>query len=393
MGAHSGLATEHNGGGAVINGVSHIGDLCPGGAGIGDHRLQHLGSGHHHFAGRIHLANDHLLNSRDPLKGDFYAHITAGHHNAVRFFNNRVNVIDALHILDFSNNTHIVPAQRLAEVAQIDHISCGTHKGRGDKIKIMRRTEFQILHICRRQVRHVQADVRHIHALFVGEQATVRYPANDLVPAQLRHLHGDQAVVNEDRGAHFYIVYQPGVVHIAVLGITQAFFCGKRKSITFVNRDAVGIFKVPGANFRTLGIQQGSHRHALRLTHTYQLFQPLGLGIVITVTKVEPCHIHTGLNHIRQHLIVIRCRTEGANNFCFFHQSRLLVSTIPKFILPQNRQKATPATGFLHNLKITGFGSGNTGKKHKNSAAELWKIPQSAADKRLLFAYLSIIFS
>jgi hypothetical protein len=47
---------------------------------------------------------------------------------------------------------------------------------------------------------------------------------------------------------------------------------------------------------------------------------------------------------------------------------------IPKFILPQNRQKATPATGFLHNLKITGFGSENTGKKHKNSAAELWKI-------------------
>jgi hypothetical protein len=66
---------------------------------------------------------------------------------------------------------------------------------------------------------------------------------------------------------------------------------------------------------------------------------------------------------------------------------------IPKFILPQNRQKATPATGFLHNLKITGFGSKNTGKKHKNSAAELWKIPQSAADKRLLFAYWSIIFS
>ena len=183
----------------------------------------------------------------------------------------------------------------------------------------MRRAEFQILHICRRQVRHIQADVRHIHALFVGEQTTVRYPANDLVPAQLRHLHGDQAVVNEDRGAHFYIFYQPGVVHIAVLGITQAFFCGKRKSVTFVNHDAVWIFKVPGANFRALGIQQSSHRHALRLTHTDQLLQPLGLGIVITVTKVEPCHIHTGLNHIRQHLIVIRCRTEGANNFCFFH--------------------------------------------------------------------------
>ena len=92
-------------------------------------------------------------------------------------------------------------------------------------------------------------------ALFVGEQTTVRYPANDLVPAQLRHLHGDQAVVNEDRGAHLYIVYQPGVVHIALLGITQSFFCGKRKSITFVNHNAVGIFKVPGANFRTLCIQ------------------------------------------------------------------------------------------------------------------------------------------
>ncbi len=73
--AGSGLAGEHDGGGAVVDGVGHVGDLGPGGPGVGDHAVQHLGGGDHVLSVPQGIGNDVLLNDGNLGEVDLHPHV------------------------------------------------------------------------------------------------------------------------------------------------------------------------------------------------------------------------------------------------------------------------------------------------------------------------------
>ena len=83
-GTGSGFAGKHDRTGTVIDRVGNVCDLGTCRTRIGNHRFQHLGCSDDLLARLIALANQLLLDRRNLLKGDFYAHVAAGHHNAVR---------------------------------------------------------------------------------------------------------------------------------------------------------------------------------------------------------------------------------------------------------------------------------------------------------------------
>ena len=56
-----GLAGEHNGAGAVVDSVGHVGGFRTSGAGVLHHGIQHLGRGNGRLARRVALLDEHLL--------------------------------------------------------------------------------------------------------------------------------------------------------------------------------------------------------------------------------------------------------------------------------------------------------------------------------------------
>ena len=83
--ARGGFPGEHNGAGAVVNGVGHVGGFRPGGAGRLHHGVQHLRGGDGRLARGVALFDEELLQDGDFLQGNFHAHVTPGHHDGVRY--------------------------------------------------------------------------------------------------------------------------------------------------------------------------------------------------------------------------------------------------------------------------------------------------------------------
>ena len=81
--AGSGLAGEHDGRGAIVDGVCHVGGFRTGGTGVMDHGFQHLGGGDDLLAVFVGFFDEAFLEDGNVLKGNFHAHVAPGDHNAV----------------------------------------------------------------------------------------------------------------------------------------------------------------------------------------------------------------------------------------------------------------------------------------------------------------------
>ena len=136
MRAGGGFTGQHDGAGAIVNGVGHVGCFRPGGTGILHHGLQHLGGGDYLQARVVGLVNQHLLQAGDLLQGNFHPHVAARDHDAVGYFDNTVYIGNALGVFYFGNNTYFVVVVPLQLLPDLYHVIGPPGKGGGDKIRI-----------------------------------------------------------------------------------------------------------------------------------------------------------------------------------------------------------------------------------------------------------------
>jgi hypothetical protein len=102
--AAGGFGGEHDGVGAVENGVGDVAGFGARGARVFDHRLEHLRGGDYGLAPGGGAADDVLLNDWDFFRRHFYAEIAASDHDSVGGFENFFQVIDGLRLFEFRDD-------------------------------------------------------------------------------------------------------------------------------------------------------------------------------------------------------------------------------------------------------------------------------------------------
>ena len=107
-----GFGGEHDGVGAVENGVGHVAGLGARGARVFDHRFEHLGGGDDGLAPGGGAANDVLLNDGNFFGRHFDAEVAAGDHDSVGDFENFFEMIDGLRLLEFGDDRDIAAGAR-----------------------------------------------------------------------------------------------------------------------------------------------------------------------------------------------------------------------------------------------------------------------------------------
>ena len=88
------LLGEHHRVGAVEDRVGDVARLCPRRDGAVHHRSQHLGSCDDRLPCLVRLADDELLQQWHPFRRDLHAKVAPRDHDAVRLFDDLIEVLD-----------------------------------------------------------------------------------------------------------------------------------------------------------------------------------------------------------------------------------------------------------------------------------------------------------
>ena len=131
--AGGGFAGEHDGVGAVVDGVGDVGGLGAGGARVLDHGLEHLGGGDDGLAVLGGAADDVLLDGGDFFGRDFDAEVAAGDHDAVGDFEDGVEVLDGLGLFELGDDPG-VGVEGGEAVLDVADVVGGADEGDGDGV-------------------------------------------------------------------------------------------------------------------------------------------------------------------------------------------------------------------------------------------------------------------
>ena len=313
----SSLAGKHDGRGAVVDGICHVGDLGAGGAGVHDHAVQHLGSGDDGLAKGEGALDDVLLDAGQLGKVDLNAQIAAGHHDGISSSQNAVDVVHALTVLDLGDDADI-GIILVEQVADIVHILCGAHEGSSDEVKALLCAKDDIVAVALAHIRHGQMHAGHIDTLLVLDLAVVQHLAHDVGVVHGDDLQLDQAVVQHDGAAGLHILRQVLIGDGADLLGAFHLAGGQGEGLAgFQHFSAV--LEVLQADLGALGVQQGSDRLAQLFTDGLQLFKAAQMLLVRAVGKIKTGNIHAVGDQLAQNAFLIGGRAQSADDLCFSH--------------------------------------------------------------------------
>ena len=109
------LAGEHYRACAVVDGICNVSGFRTGRTRIVYHRFEHLCSSNYRLVAAINLIDEPLLDDRHLLKRYLNSEIAAGNHNTVCDLKYLIEVVQALHILDFGDYFHLLSAVPVKE--------------------------------------------------------------------------------------------------------------------------------------------------------------------------------------------------------------------------------------------------------------------------------------
>ncbi len=185
--AGGGLRREHHRVGAVVDGVGHVAGLGPRGAGIFDHRLQHLGGRDDRLAIIAGPADHMLLNGRHLLRRHFDPQVSARDHDPVGGFEDAFQVLNGLRLFELGDDPGLGAHGGHAMPHQPD-VFRGAHEGDGDGVHSVADGELQILFVLGGQGRYPHRDARQVDALVLAQHAAVDHLALRVLPVHGHHV-------------------------------------------------------------------------------------------------------------------------------------------------------------------------------------------------------------
>ncbi len=246
-----GFAAEHNGVGAVVDGVGHVGNLRAGGAGVVDHTVQHLGGGDDGFhaadAGADHL----LLDAWNLLGRDFDAQVAARNHHAVGDIENGVEVVYPFAVFDLGDDFDRAFAH-IENALDRHHVVAAAHEGVGDELDVGRGCPVDELAVFFGECGHVELDAGHVDAFAVLDFTVVCNRADELGFGLAGDDELDFPVVDEDGAFDGYLLRK-----VLVADPEPSFggvATGDADGVAGLELDGFGNFA--SAHFRPFGIDQ-----------------------------------------------------------------------------------------------------------------------------------------
>ena len=192
----------------VEDGVRHVGRLGPGGPGVRDHRLEHLGG---HDDGLGVLARDldgTLLDQRHLLQRQLHAEVAPGHHDGVECQDDGLEILDGFRLLELGDDGN-VDAHLVHHLVHEVDVRRRPHERQGDEVRPQAEGEPEVGDVLLAQRGDRDVHARQGHALVVGDGTALGHDALDVVTVDVFDGQSDVAVVDEEAVSRAGVVRQP----------------------------------------------------------------------------------------------------------------------------------------------------------------------------------------
>jgi hypothetical protein len=307
MGADGGLGREHQGAGAVKDGVGHVGDLGPGGYGRGHHRLEHLGGGDHRAPEGDAGADNALLVVGDVLQGATDTEIAPRHHDAVGRGDHGLYVVDGFLGLDLGHQHR--PAARDGRPGPLD-VGRGPDEGDGHGVDSGVGQSVEEAQVGGGGGGHRQPSGRQGDAGPPPGPPAHRHHGPAPVPIHLSHPELDGAITEANPVAGGDVPQQAGMVDDhAVLGAALTVDAGDKVDHGAVSEVDATLREEPGADLRPGQVGEDPQAR-VDGTDAGQAVESLFDG---AVGQGEPGHVHTGRGHGGEHVRVLTGGPDGGD--------------------------------------------------------------------------------
>lgn len=128
--------------------MPYISAFSPCGRRVQSHRLQHLRRCDHWFPDQVTFTDNALLRGEDLLRGQLGTQITSSHHDCISFFNDLINVVQPLLILNLSYDSN-VPSLPTQHIFDLTDLSCSANEGSRNEIQVITDGKLDVLLILR----------------------------------------------------------------------------------------------------------------------------------------------------------------------------------------------------------------------------------------------------
>ena len=190
---------------SLIDGIGNVCSLCTCRTWILDHGIQHLSCCDDLFAGTVYFGNNIFLNNRNIFKRDLNTHITTGNHDTVCGFDDTVDVVNTLLILDLCDDLNVVAAIFFEDIADLFDIGCCSGEGSSDEIISFFDAEKDIVMVFRADKWHIYLYARKVYTFFVAEDTTIYNGTDNVMTFDLFDFKSDQTIIDQNAVARFDI--------------------------------------------------------------------------------------------------------------------------------------------------------------------------------------------
>ena len=319
--AAGGLAGEHEGVGAVEDGVGDVGEFGAGGARIDDHRVEHLGGGDDGFAGLAAAADDGFLGEGDAFGGELDAEVAAGDHDAVGFFDDGVDVVEALFVFDFGDDAGAA-AEGAEAFFDADDLFGEADEAGGDKVDVLGDAEGEVFAVSFGEDGKAGVDADEVDVFAAAEAAAVGGDAVDAAVADVFDGELDEAVGNENAvaGTELFGGLGPGEGNpagAAVAGVAAGGAVGGDGDGIAGGEEDVFAVGEAGADFGAFGVEEDGDGDAELGGDAADAVHGLGVPVVGAVGEVEAGDVHAGEDHGADGVVAVAGGADGTNYLRF----------------------------------------------------------------------------
>lgn len=196
-----GLTGQHDAVGAIQDSVSNIADFGTGRTGVVGHGLQHLCGADSGLACNVALRDHHLLGDEDLARRDFDTKVTSGNHDTVRLFENLIEVVQTLLVLDLGNNLDVL-AILAKDLSDSSDVATMADEGSEDHVDAVLDTKSEIRLVLLGERGEINVRLGKVDALLGGDLAVVdAFALEGLIIHHLEDLKGQDTVVDVDDAA------------------------------------------------------------------------------------------------------------------------------------------------------------------------------------------------
>lgn len=314
------FAGKHDCIGTVENCVCNVACFGAGWTWVLLHGLKHLSCGNNELASLVALSDDHLLSEDNVLEWNFNAHVAAGNHDAVGYFEDFIEIIQAFLVFDLGDDLDVFAAVLVEELTDTENVFLLADEGCSDKVNFAFAAETEIDFILFSERWKGGDDVWKVNALVFAENARVLNFGDDLVAFDFDNAKTDETVVEENGIACLEVLVEVFVSYgnfglVAENGLVS----GKGESLTSFEGNVFAVNEVVGTDFRTLGVEEDcadlllfGHEGA-EVDHSSAVFPEIAVG------EVKAHNVHARVEELGHHWLVFGLWSDGAYDLRLFH--------------------------------------------------------------------------